>query len=46
MIARNTIEEKIMKLQQRKKKLASDLIQTDESVMKSITKDDILDLFS
>ena len=46
MIARNTIEEKIMKLQQRKKKLASDLIQTDESVMKSITKDEILDLFS
>ena len=46
MIARNTIEEKIMKLQQRKKKLASDLIQTDESVMKSITKDEILELFS
>ncbi len=45
MIAKNTIEEKIMKLQQRKKKLASDLIQTDESVMKSITQDDILDLF-
>ena len=45
MIAKNTIEEKIMKLQQRKKKLASDLIQTDESVMKSITQDDIMELF-
>ncbi|HHB79165.1 MAG TPA: hypothetical protein ENK85_08030 [Saprospiraceae bacterium] len=46
MIAKNTIEEKIMKLQQRKKKLAAELIQTDESVMKSISQEDILELFS
>ncbi len=46
MIAKDTIEEKILKLQQRKKKLASDLIQTDESFMKSIQPEDIVELFS
>jgi len=46
MIAKDTIEEKILKLQARKRKLASDLIQTDESFMKSIKKDDIMELFS
>ena len=46
IIAKDTIEEKILKLQQRKKKLASDLIQTDESFMKSIQQKDIVELFS
>lgn len=45
MIAKNTIEEKILKLQKRKKQIAADLIHTDESVMKSITQEDIMDLF-
>ncbi len=46
MIIKDSIEEKILKLQARKRKLASDLIQTDESFMKSIQKEDILDLFA
>lgn len=46
MIAKDTVEEKIIKLQEKKRKLASDLIHTDESVMKSLQQADILDLFS
>lgn len=45
MIAKNSIEEKIMNIQSKKTKLASDIIQTDESILKELTQDDILDLF-
>ncbi len=46
MICKNTIEEKIVNLQQKKKKIVSDIIQTDESIMKNISINDIKDLFS
>ncbi|MDX2196327.1 MAG: SNF2-related protein [Cytophagales bacterium] len=40
-ITKNSVEEKILKLQERKKKLASDLIISEESFMKSLTSQDI-----
>jgi len=46
MICKDTVEEKIINLQNKKKKIASDIIQTDENIMKTITSDDIRDLFS
>ncbi len=44
-ITRNTIEEKILILQQNKLKLAEDLINPEESFIKSLGKDDISMLF-
>lgn len=46
MICKNTIEEKIVAMQQRKKQLADDLISEDESFLKSLTEEDIAYLFS
>ncbi|MFZ1705248.1 MAG: DEAD/DEAH box helicase [Saprospiraceae bacterium] len=46
MICRNTIEEKIIKLQERKKQLATDLIITDEHVFKSLNNEDLVALFN
>jgi SNF2 family DNA or RNA helicase len=46
MICKNTIEEKIIKHQEGKKKLSSELIQTDESYVKALSKESIQDLFS
>jgi SNF2 family DNA or RNA helicase len=43
-ITRNTVEEKIMKLQSKKKKLAEELITTEEGMMKSLSRDDIANL--
>ena len=43
-ITKNTVEEKIMKLQQSKQKLASDLIATEESFVKSLSKEDLVGL--
>ena len=40
-ITRNTVEEKILILQQRKLKLSMDLISTEESFMKQLTREDI-----
>ncbi|MGY6523395.1 MAG: SNF2-related protein [Mongoliitalea sp.] len=40
-ITRNTVEEKIMALQERKMALADGLISTEESFMKSLSKEDI-----
>jgi len=45
LICPNTIEEKIMKLQENKKELVSDLIKTDTSLMKSLTKNELIALF-
>jgi len=45
MICKNTIEEKILELQSKKKKLASDLVVTDENVFKSLEKDELMGLF-
>jgi SNF2 family DNA or RNA helicase len=46
MVCRDTIEEKIMQLQQRKKKLAEELITEEESFVKGLTEGDIEFLFS
>lgn len=40
-ITKNTVEEKIMVLQQNKRKLAQDLITTEESFVKSLSREDI-----
>ena len=45
MICKNTIEEKILELQGKKKKLAGDLVVTDENVFKSLEKDELMGLF-
>lgn len=46
MICKGTIEEKIVQLQQRKKKLAEDLISEEEGFLKSLTEEDVEFLFS
>ncbi len=46
MICKNTIEEKIVNLQAKKKQLAADIIQTEENIMKNLTVNDIKDLFN
>jgi SNF2 family DNA or RNA helicase len=46
MICRDTVEEKILKLQERKKKVAGDIVQTDENIMKNLSIDDIKDLLA
>jgi SNF2 family DNA or RNA helicase len=43
-ITKNTVEEKILELQNRKLKLAKDLISTDSNFVKNLSKDDISDL--
>lgn len=45
LICKDTIEEKILKLQEKKKALASDIIRTEENMMKSLDKTDLLALF-
>ena len=45
-ITKNTVEEKILALQSHKKKLASDLITTEESFVKSLSQSDIESLLS
>ncbi|MBC6427235.1 MAG: DEAD/DEAH box helicase [Ekhidna sp.] len=44
-VSKDTIEEKIIRLQNHKQKLASDLISVEESFVKSLSKDDIQQLF-
>lgn len=44
-IARDTVEEKILKLQESKLKLAKNLITIEESFVKSLSKEDITKLF-
>jgi len=46
MICKDTIEEKIMNYKSRKQAVADAIIQTDENIMKKISKDDIMDLFA
>jgi SNF2 family DNA or RNA helicase len=45
-ITQNTVEEKILALQQNKLQLANDLITTEESFMKNLDKADIEALLS
>jgi SNF2 family DNA or RNA helicase len=44
LITPDTIEEKIMELQQRKKQLVEDLIHTDTNVLKKLSKNDLMDI--
>jgi non-specific serine/threonine protein kinase len=46
MICKDTVEEKILQLQQRKKQLASDLVTEDAGFIKKLTKEDVAFLFS
>ncbi|RYG02992.1 MAG: DEAD/DEAH box helicase [Chitinophagaceae bacterium] len=46
MVCRDTIEEKIIQLQDRKKQLADDLISEEEGFVKALSEDDIKFLFS
>ncbi|WP_285008249.1 DEAD/DEAH box helicase [Pedobacter faecalis] len=46
LICPDTVEEKIMTMQQHKRNLADNLIRTEESIFKSLTKDDLLNLLS
>jgi non-specific serine/threonine protein kinase len=45
MIVENTVEEKMLELQERKKKLVSELITTEKGYFKSLSKDDVIGLF-
>ncbi len=46
MICKDTIEEKIVKHQQNKKQVSDDLIQTEDSFVKSLSKESVSELFS
>jgi non-specific serine/threonine protein kinase len=46
LICRNTIEEKMIQLQERKRALANDLVADDGAIIKRLTKDDLLFLLS
>jgi len=46
MICKNTIEEKIMDIQKKKKALADDLINTEQGFVSKLTKKDLEQLFS
>jgi non-specific serine/threonine protein kinase len=46
LISKDSVEEKIVKLQNRKRELVNSLISTEESFFKSLNRDDILDLFN
>jgi SNF2 family DNA or RNA helicase len=45
-ISKETVEEKILALQQRKKDLASELVTSDESILRALSEDEVLDLLS
>jgi non-specific serine/threonine protein kinase len=45
-IARQSVEEKILELQERKKELVEQLISAEGGIFKSLTADDVRDLFS
>lgn len=46
LITKNTIEEKILKLQSRKKQLFKDVLNMETGFLANMSKEDILDLFS
>ncbi|MBS1758647.1 MAG: SNF2 helicase associated domain-containing protein [Bacteroidetes bacterium] len=46
MICKDTIEDKILQLQEKKRALAKDIISDDESFVKSLTREDVEYLFS
>ena len=46
MICKDTVEEKILELQERKKSLVKEIIADDSGFIKKLTKEDVLYLFS
>ncbi|QJX49080.1 DEAD/DEAH box helicase [Hymenobacter taeanensis] len=46
LVCPDTIEEKIMKLQETKRELAYDLVKTEAALLKALTQQELLDLFS
>ena len=46
MICKDTVEEKILQLQERKKSLVKEIISDDSGFVKKLTKEDVLYLFS
>ena len=46
LIVRESVEEKILQLQERKRVLVTQLIATESSFFKSLTADDVAGLFS
>jgi hypothetical protein len=46
LICKDTIEEKMLHLQERKRALASELVSDDNAILKRLTRDDIVYLFS
>ena len=46
MICKDTIEEKVLQLQEKKRKVAQDIISSEAAFYKQLDKTDILDLFS
>jgi SNF2 family DNA or RNA helicase len=46
LISPDTIEEKIMKMQENKRELAENIVKTDTNILKSLSQDDLLGLFS
>ena len=44
-MARDTVEEKILQLQEKKRTLVKSLIATETSFFKSLTRDDVKSLF-
>jgi SNF2 family DNA or RNA helicase len=45
-ITKETVEEKILALQQRKLDLANDLVTSDETILRALSEDEVLDLLS
>ncbi|HSR37969.1 MAG TPA: C-terminal helicase domain-containing protein [Phnomibacter sp.] len=46
LICKNTVEEKIMVLKDRKRKISDELVSTDDGLMQSLTMEDVAFLFS
>lgn len=46
LICKDTIEEKIISIQQRKQKLSEELITTEENFLQTLSEEELMDLFS
>jgi SNF2 family DNA or RNA helicase len=44
LITPNTIEEKMLELQSRKKELVQELVHTDTNILKQLTKEDLMEM--
>jgi SNF2 family DNA or RNA helicase len=46
MICKDTVEEKILQLQEKKRSLAADLVADETGIVKQLTHEDVVYLFS